>query len=185
MVADSRRVTSVDVAMPRAIASLDRDHRGFPIFHSVARHEDGRPNWRGLDGRIVGRCIEGRTCIICGAPLGLRVAFIGGPISVETMIFQEPPMHPPCAEYSVAVCPFLTRSGWDRTKTPLADRQRTDDPAGTLGRWQGVAVVVVDVRGYRPYVPEAEGLPGSTVLFEVYSRPRRVTWVVPPTEHGQ
>lgn len=172
--------TCPDVPMPALVAALPRDHRGFPVFHVVHRLDDGRIDWKTLDGRIIARCVRDKTCMICGVALGLRVAFVGGPLSVESMVFQEPPMHPTCAEYAATVCPFLASAGWDRSHYRNRDEMTERDPTGVMAEpWGGVAVVVANATSYTPFFGPTNTPGQEPLLFRVLAA-HRVTWMKEP-----
>ncbi len=52
-------------------------------------------------------CVEERRCAMCGDRLAYWIAFIGGPRSIRSRAFLDPAMHIECAEYAMAVCPWM------------------------------------------------------------------------------
>jgi hypothetical protein len=98
------------VPMPRRIAALQRDHRGYPIprFIDRAADRDGKPDFRIMDGGYMRHCIKHKTCWICGEPLGRYMTFPIGPMCAINRNIAEPPSHLECCQYSAKVCPFLS-----------------------------------------------------------------------------
>jgi len=92
--------------MPSMIAALPKDERGFPVpFFAPIRM--GQPEFSMSDQLKLRRAIREQLCWVCGMPLIGKMAFVGGPLSVENRIFSDAPSHVECAEYAVQVCPFL------------------------------------------------------------------------------
>lgn len=104
-----------DVPMPKDIAALPTDARGFPITFVSLIQSDGRPDFTTIDGEKIMRCLTEGLCGLCGngwPALETRnddhlIAFIGGPISCGTGSFLDPAMHVTCAEYAMKVCPHI------------------------------------------------------------------------------
>ncbi|KGT54005.1 hypothetical protein NY96_19685 [Xanthomonas citri pv. fuscans] len=92
---------------PARVAALPRDRRGYPIPHSVAHDEDGVPDFRVIDPGKWQHAVRRRLCGVCGSPLGARLAFVGGPLSIRNRLFNDLPMHRDCATYAMRACPFL------------------------------------------------------------------------------
>lgn len=95
------------VETPARIARLARDARGYPIPHAVMYRADGTPDFRTIDPEKWMHAARLRCCGICGDVLGARIAFVGGPKSIENRLFTDLPMHRDCATYALRVCPFL------------------------------------------------------------------------------
>lgn len=103
------------VPMPPGITALPRDSRGYPITFVTLIQSDGRPDFTTIDGQKILRCVREAVCGLCGqgwpGPYKSSddhlLAFIGGPISCENQNFLDPPMHIPCAEYAMQVCPHI------------------------------------------------------------------------------
>jgi hypothetical protein len=69
---------------------------------------DGKPDFTVVDREPWLRCVKYKLCGLCGQKLGLSgMWFIGGPGSMQSRLFFDPPMHRECAEYALKVCPFL------------------------------------------------------------------------------
>lgn len=98
------------VAIPRRMAHLDRDKRGYPIPFVVLRDSDGRPHFT-INDDVKMRCvIDRRACAICGSalvPTGMW--FVGGALSALHPMgsYFDPPLHRPCAHYALQACPYL------------------------------------------------------------------------------
>jgi hypothetical protein len=101
--------------MPQRMRTLPRDPRGYPVPYLVLLDSDGRPQFAVNDSRRVEESWRKGLCSICGkrllrTPRGQREQwFIGGSRCFlhEAGAFLDPPMHLECAEYALAVCPFL------------------------------------------------------------------------------
>lgn len=102
--------------MPPGIAALPQDWRGYPIPFIA-----GGTDFRIIDPERWHRCVGERLCAMCGLALGYWIAFVGDDRNVTGRIFIDPAMHPECARYSMAVCPFLVN--------PNARRSGRDLPA--------------------------------------------------------
>lgn len=125
----------LSVPMPKRIANLDRDHRGYPIPYVAQR-------WRGIripppttaqfgmvavphkpSGKelILGkmdeerqrRCITESKCSVCGTKVPLNDRYLAGGADDPSVLvgtqfaFREPWVHGACMEYAVQVCPGL------------------------------------------------------------------------------
>lgn len=136
-----------DTPIPPVIARLPRDVRGFPVpafVYRPAGWKSGDPlDMRVVDVDTLMRSARQRTCGVCGGTLFRRVWFIGGPMCLDNRIFESP-THRECAEYSLAVCPHLSRSG-----AAYSDRPSTatvQDP--NLVRVRPPYQVLVSTYGY-------------------------------------
>jgi hypothetical protein len=95
-----------EVPMPGRVAALPRDPRGYPIPAS-AYAENGAANFTVIDQLVSSRLFHYNKCGICGTLLGRFRALVGGAKSMQFGLFTDIPMHVECAEYALAVCPFL------------------------------------------------------------------------------
>lgn len=106
--------------MPPRIAQLPRDSRGYPIPWNVLRRASGEragePIFTVNDDRRAFRALRERLCPICGGPLGRWQWFTGGPRSAfdEHGWYLDLPGHRECAEYALAVCPYLSATKYLR-----------------------------------------------------------------------
>jgi hypothetical protein len=167
-----------DVPVPKRLAGMRRDHRGFIIPFFVAwldqgqqrRPGTGAPDFRVVDPSAFAACVRFKLCWLCGQPLGRHCAFVLGPMCVISRVNSEPPSHRDCAEYALKVCPFLTRpamrrnpSSFEMPVVPAAGEHSERNP-GLMALWMsdGAAVWNAD-----------RGEPG--VLFTV-NDPTEVVW---------
>ena len=99
-----------NIPMPPLIAARPRDARGYPILFTSYIDDAGVPDFRISDPAKRDQCFQERRCGICGNVMGdlMVMVFLGGPLAVANRCFGDPPMHPPCAEYSRLVCPWLS-----------------------------------------------------------------------------
>lgn len=94
------------IAVPARVKSLPVDERGYPVPHTV-QWVAGKPDFRVIDPQKWTKAVQLRRCGMCGEPLGARMAFVGGPLSMRNRLFYDLPMHRECATYALQVCPFL------------------------------------------------------------------------------
>jgi hypothetical protein len=157
--------------MPSRIASLLRDHRGFPVPWFVQYLDDagkpcmyghGTPDFRVVDASKISRAVKQNLCWICGTPLGRFKCFTIGPMCCVNRVISEPPAHRECAIYSAQVCPFLSRPRMRRNEKDLPANH---EPAAGhhIARNPG-AVCVWITKTFKPFRPGA-GQPG--VLFQL------------------
>jgi hypothetical protein len=92
--------------MPRRIAALPR-HKGLPVPAMVQFDSQGVPDFKVIDMEKWGRLVGLRGCGICGATMGARVWFVGGPLAFTNGVFTDLPMHEDCAVYALRTCPYL------------------------------------------------------------------------------
>lgn len=95
------------VEVPPKLAGRPRDRRGYPIPWMTQLDAHGVPDFRVTNADRWALAAKARLCAMCGDPLGRHLAFIGGPVSFESRLFTDLPMHKECALYSIQVCPFL------------------------------------------------------------------------------
>lgn len=131
--------------MPRSVARLPRDERGFPIPWFVA-WENGVHDFRVMDTRKLENILRGdRSCWTCGGQLRSKSAYVIGPMCAINRISSEPTSHVECAEYAAQACPFLSnprRVRKDHEHTPFDMPTREMAGKGIL-RNPGVALVWV------------------------------------------
>ena len=94
------------VEMPENIAGMQKDERGYPIPHTV-HWIDGKPDFRVIDPDKWIEAARECLCGICGKKIESKIAFVGGPRSIENRLFVDLGMHKECAEYALQVCPFM------------------------------------------------------------------------------
>lgn len=126
MITNAPASTSARLAateMPKRIAVLPRDKRGYPIPRFIDRSADidGEPDFRVMNGKYLAECIKKQKCWICGDVLGRYKTFAIGPMCVVNRVTSEPPSHLDCCLYSVKVCPFLSNPEMRRIDHNLPD----------------------------------------------------------------
>ncbi|HTB37884.1 MAG TPA: hypothetical protein VK777_12395 [Reyranella sp.] len=123
--------------MPKRIARLPKDERGYPAPRFVEWLKDGRrarpteqdakPDFRYASAEFRASAFKHGYCWVCGEQLGVHKVYAIGPMCVVNRVTQEPACHRECAEFSVKACPFLLRPRMRRI--PLKD----GDPRHTVG----------------------------------------------------
>lgn len=81
-------------------------YQGLPVPYAQMWF-NGVPDFRVIDHDKVETCINERLCALCGKHLGRYAWFVGGPRSMDSGFFMDPPMHEHCARFAVETCPFL------------------------------------------------------------------------------
>lgn len=105
------------VLVPRRIQELPMDSKGRFIPYFATLGADGEPNFKIADELKRQACAKKNLCWLCGQPLAYYMVFIGGPLSAQSRLFSDGPMHQDCAEYALVVCPYLARQSRDRNST--------------------------------------------------------------------
>lgn len=118
--------------LPKRIAALPLDERGYPIPFFVA-YLDGKPDFRIGDPEKVLRCVHENLCWTCGQPLGRFTTFPVGPMCVITGTAPEPPEHLDCAIWSVQACPFLSKPNMVRREDEISE--------ATAGNGAGIMIL--------------------------------------------
>jgi hypothetical protein len=158
--------TVKQIHMPVRIAKLPVSEQGYPVPWFVP-WEDGKPLTQAADPKKLKLALMTNRCWVCGEQLGVYKAFVIGPMCAVNRITSEPPQHKECAEYTVKVCPFLTKP---RMKRNPVDDDRKRDPAGVfIERNPGVSLIWI-TRDYRRFTPR-----GGGVLLSV-GTPLEVSW---------
>lgn len=156
--------------MPARIAALPIDpERGYPIPFFVA-YVNGKPEFRVADARKWMRCVKEQLCWVCGQKLGRNKAFVIGPMCSVNRISADAPTHLDCAEFSVKVCPFLTKPQMVRREDEfikISREQQNDD--GMIERNPGVMAVWV-TREYK-IIRGA----GKNYIFAL-GKPESISW---------
>ncbi len=100
---------------PHEMRGRPVDHRGFYVPWFVTRKTaEGHWDFAGVDTNRLVECLEKGVCWVSGVPLGKFASFVVGPMCCINRVSAEPPVKRNIAEWSVKVCPFLSR--------PLAKR---------------------------------------------------------------
>ena len=135
----SNRVRPELPRLPRRIARLPLDKRGYPIPWFVARF-NGEPDFRVADAAKLVKATKERRCWVCGETLGAFNYFVISPLCAVNRTATEPPAHEDCAEFSAKACPFLTRPAMHRHTAGLPEE--TFEAAGiVLDQSPGVVLV--------------------------------------------
>ncbi len=105
------------IELPKIMRTMERDARGFPIPFIVMRDKTGFAHFNINDSRRVETALAKRLCSICGKRLEKLVWFVGGTLcfTSDRAAFLDPPMHQECAEFALAVCPFLAAPRYTRS----------------------------------------------------------------------
>lgn len=161
--------------MPRSVARLERDPRGYPIPWFVQHPGDapGEPDWydfRVMNSDKLVKIIRGdRSCWICGQRLPRLSAYVIGPMCAVNRVSSEPTSHVDCAIYAAIACPFLSnprRTRQEGEHRPMPNG--VDEPAGKgVMRNPGVALVWIISGRPKPFkVPDVPGA-GKGYLFNI------------------
>lgn len=92
--------------IPERIQKLPT-YKGYPIPVSVMISDAGIPDFRVSNENKRLELLYERRCGICGEDLTIPLYFLGGPKSMYSHLFFDPPMHEECARFSFEVCPYL------------------------------------------------------------------------------
>ena len=92
--------------LPSRMKTLPIDDRGYVVPWFVA-WQDGKPEFRAMDGEKWIKAIRNKLCWVCGERLGRWITFVAGPMCGINRTSSEPPSHLECAQWSARNCPFL------------------------------------------------------------------------------
>jgi hypothetical protein len=146
--------------LPRNMARLPIDHRGFPVPWFVQWLKDGEvcpagwwtggaPDFRMLDAAKLRYCLFNRPlCWICGNPLGVHRVFAIGPMCAINRSTSEPPSHRGCAEFAAQACPFLAQPRMRRNAKDLP--QHGEIPGNHVDHNPG-ATCLWETKSYSPF----------------------------------
>lgn len=107
----------VEIEIPDFLKHLSTWH-GYPIPYTTLILQDGTPDFRVVDEAKRRNCIDKKLCGVCGEKLKRRIAFIGGPWSIENRTFIDPAMHLLCARFAAKTCPYLAGDKRQYATTP-------------------------------------------------------------------
>ncbi len=167
------------IVVPKAVYDLPRDKRGYPIpffqFVPPDYPETGRVDFRVTDQDRRMECLQGKLCGICGQTLGKIMYFIGGPASVQSRFFTDPPMHQQCARFAIAVCPFLNNPTYKATSDSAVIPNTIKDPLPAAERPEKMGLIRVD--GYEP-ARFRDGNTGKThpMIYFYANEPLAIEW---------
>jgi hypothetical protein len=112
---------------PEAVAGLPVcPVRGLPMPVSSGRDRGTGAGRFGVNDPVAklacGLC---RACGVCGRALTAMIVFLAVDYGADPdrLVFSDPGMHEPCAEASMALCPFIQRE-----RVPHRDGARTGKP---------------------------------------------------------
>ncbi len=117
--------------LPRHMAHLPTDHRGFPVPWFVA-WIDGEPDFRVIGPGKIAQAWNKKLCWLCGEKLGRFQSFVIGPMCAVNRTSAEPPSHLDCARYAALACPFLTKPAMRRNEKDMPEDAAVS--AGTMIR---------------------------------------------------
>jgi hypothetical protein len=113
-----------NIEMPKRIANLPRDARGYPIPWNVFISQAGEPQFTVNDSLKHAWARQRNLCPICGEANDEIRWFVGGPKSAFLVNgwYMDLPGHEECEEYALKVCPYLaTPSYRHRVDTKIYD----------------------------------------------------------------
>ncbi len=178
IVRNSVNASIANVPMPKRIAKLPINDKGFPIPAFVAwlepdaqryvdpRTPGARRDFRVIDHRYMDRCFQLNRCWICEEPLGRHRVFAIGPMCTVNRVTMEPPNHRECAEYAARACPFMLKPKMRRNR---ADELETRPMPGIhFDRNPGV-FCLYETETYRRFMT-------STGPLCQLGQPQRVDW---------
>ena len=163
------------IPLPREMAKLPRDARGYPIPFLVLIDKSGQPQFTINDHKKAILCRKEGRCAICGRrftnhPVSFHreMWFVGGSRCFLHAhgAFIDPPMHYECAAYALRVCPFLAA----RRYTVRIDDAKLD-PANMPDD-----MALVRREGMAPALPERFGL---GLCYRYNYRPHEGIYTVP------
>jgi hypothetical protein len=158
--------------LPDRMRELPVDERGYVVPWFVAWN-DGKPEFRAMDGNKFRRAIREKLCWVCGGRLGVNVCFVVGPMCGINRTSSEPPNHLECARWSARNCPFLSNPRMVRREDELIHHGNTEEHVAGFGiqRNPGVAMLWI-TRSYEIFrVPGS----GNGTLITM-GEPERVEW---------
>lgn len=155
------------IDMPRRIAGLPLDHRGYPVPWFVA-WIDGKADFRIVGPNKTMKALRESRCWICGGLVFGTRAYVVGPMCAVNRTSAEPPSHVDCARYAAKACPFLARPHMRRRENAMPEG-RAEAPGIAIKRNPGVALVWVT--GETRTKPDFNG----GLLFDL-GRPTRCEW---------
>ena len=103
--------------LPKRIARLPRDERGYPVPAFVEWMIDvkpalviapgSKPDFRYARPDFRAKAFRIGLCWVCGEPTGSHKVYVIGPMCVINRTTMEPACHRDCAEFTAKACPFL------------------------------------------------------------------------------
>lgn len=124
--------------LPVRMQNLPIDERGYPVPWFVA-WQDGKPEFRAMDGVKWIQAVREKLCWVCGQTLGVYKTFVAGPMCGINRTSAEPPSHLECARWSAINCPFLSNP--KQSRRDLGDVSLADSAGFALQRNPGVTML--------------------------------------------
>ncbi len=119
-------VSTLSTAIPRKLKNRPRIGN-MVVPYLATRGKDGEYIFAIVDERKRMKVAREKLCGVCGKELDWKFYFIGGPRSMDSKMFVDPPMHGDCAIYSLAVCPYLRhKAGTHRSTIPELSETRLE-----------------------------------------------------------
>lgn len=111
-------VSTLSTEIPRKLKNRPRIGN-MVVPYLATRGKNGEYLFAIVDERKRIKVARDNLCGVCGKGLPWKFYFIGGPRSLDSKMFVDPPMHAECAIYSLAVCPYLRhKAGTHRSTIP-------------------------------------------------------------------
>jgi hypothetical protein len=154
--------------LPRQMANLPVDHRGFPVPWFVA-WQDGKPMFPVADGRKMNIAVKEQLCWVCGGALPKARASVIGPMCAINRTISEPQSHLECARFSARNCPFLANPRMKRVPENLLPNDRVKPAGNGIMRNPGAVAVWIETK------PTKRFNAGNGFLFQL-GKPTKVEW---------
>jgi hypothetical protein len=161
-------VTARFAELPKRVARLPKDPRGFPIPWFVS-WRDGQPHFPAIDAAKLGLAWNEDLCWVCGEKLGANRGWVVGPMSAIEGATPEPSSHYDCALFSVCHCPHLSTSTASFTEKYQGAPGYAAQTNISKVRTGATAIWVTKGRGATPFRA------GQGTLFGL-SEPVRLEW---------
>lgn len=152
---------------PVRMQNLPVDERGYPVPWFVA-WQDGKPEFRAMDGEKWIRAVRQKLCWVCGQALGVYKTFVAGPMCGINRTSAEPPCHLECAQWSSRNCPFLSNP--QQSRRDLEGTSLVDAPGFAL-QWNPGVTLLWTTKTYSVF-DDGHGKPLIT-----FGEPESVEWV--------
>ena len=161
-----------DIPLPDNMMERPVSRQGYPVPFFVARPPEGQDwDFRVVHNEETVRALKERLCWVCGQQMGIKKAFVTGPMCVVTKTTAEPPSHLSCARYAAIACPFLANPRMRRNEVDMPEGHIMP-PGIAIMRNPGVtAVLITDT--LKPFL--VPGSIGRDFLIEM-GPPSSIEW---------
>lgn len=166
-------------SMPSRIKALPIcDRFKMPVPWFVA-WQDGKPEFRAMDGRRFNAAIREKRCWVCGDFLGRRMTFVIGPMCGINRVSSEPPSHLECAQWSARNCPFLSNANRKRREDEAINNTNFAENCSGMAITRNPGVTLLWTT--RDYMPFSDGRGGVLIkigepeTIEFYREGRHAT----------